>query len=140
VSQDLPVKGLLALLVHEGLLSAAAAAKHATDRGSWIPLGTILVRSGHLTIEDLAILLEMQTDECHLRIGELAVREGYCTPEDVEKALVAQTVLVDPPVQTLLSAIRGDRERLCRILLRYVGQLEARLVALHAGAGAGPLE
>ena len=127
-----PYTGLLALLVEERLLTASAAARIEKGiRESWTPLGTILVRLGHMTMGDLATLLEMQSYEPQLRLGDLAVREGYCTQRGVEKAVRVQLAASPPPPEVLLSEIPGDRERLCRVLLRYIGQMEARLAELQ---------
>ncbi|MFN0006971.1 MAG: hypothetical protein ACKVXR_03610 [Planctomycetota bacterium] len=122
--------GLVTLLVQEGFLSESAAAELDLPAGTpWASIGSVLIERGKLTMDDLAALLEMQTLEPHLRLGEIAVREAYCTSADVEQALWAQAAASRPPLDLLLAEIQGDRERLCRVLLRYIAQLEARLPA-----------
>ena len=125
-----PYTDLIALLVEEGLLPRSSAPEiELTPRVPWAAIGSVLIEHGKLTMDDLAALLEMQTLEPHLRLGELAVREGYCTSADIEQALWVQASASRPPLDAILSEIQGDREKLCRVLLRYIGQLEARMPA-----------
>lgn len=125
-----PYSGLVTLLVEEGLLSRSAAAEiDLAARVPWVSIGSVLIEHGKLAMDDLAVLLEMQTLEPHLRLGELAVREGYCTSADIEKALWVQAAASRPPLDLVLAEVQSDREKLCRVLLRYIGQLEARLPA-----------
>jgi hypothetical protein len=125
-----PYAGLIALLVEEGLLPRSSAPEiELKSRVPWAAIGSVLIEYGKLTMDDLANLLEMQTLEPHLRLGEIAIREGYCTTEDIEHALWVQASASRPPLDELLSGIKGDREKLCRVLLRYISQLEARMPA-----------
>lgn len=121
--------GLITLLVEEGLLTRSAAAEIDLTAGTpWVSIGSVLIEQDKLALDDLAILLEMQTLEPHLRFGEIAVREGYCTPADIEEALWVQAA-ASPPLDMVLAQVQADREKLCRVLLRYIAQLEARLPA-----------
>jgi len=120
--------GLLDLLLEEGLLSTSAAARiRSTVQEGWVPIGRILRQRGHLTIAQMMHLLEMQTSEPHLRLGELAVREGFCKEKDIEEALRLQQEASPHPLGVYLAEVQGDREQLCRVLLRYIRQLEARI-------------
>jgi len=127
-----PYTGLLALLVRDRLLSATAAAR--IDRvilESWTPLGTILVKHGVLSMGELAALLELQARAPQMRLGELAVREGYCTQAEVDDAVQAQAAATPALTDLLLAEIPAERDQLCRALLRYVSQLEGRLADLQ---------
>ena len=123
--------GLLDLLVQEGLTTTAIAQKIRNKiRATWVPIGTLLRQRGHLSMSELASLLEIQTAEPHLRLGELAVREGFCTEEDVDEALRLQCAAIPHPVEVLLAEVTCDREELCKVLLRYIRALEARVAEL----------
>jgi len=90
VSRKLP-PGLLDMLVDEQILSIAAATNiRSRVEEAWVPIGKILRQRGHLTMAEMMHLLELQTAEPHLRLGELAVREHFCTEADLEEALRLQ--------------------------------------------------
>jgi len=123
-----PPSGLLDMLVLEGLISVSAAAKIRDKvRESWMPIGKILRQRGHLSMDQMMRLLELQSSEPHLRLGELAVREGWCTEEDVAEALRLQREMSAHPLEVFLSEVRCDRDRLCAVLLRYIRQIESRI-------------
>jgi len=116
------------MLVLEGLISVSAAAKiREKVRESWMPIGKILRQRGHLSMDQMMRLLEMQSSEPHLRLGELAVRERWCTEEDVAEALRLQREMSAHPLEVFLSEVRCDRDRLCAVLLRYIRQIESRI-------------
>lgn len=60
------------------------------DGVPWMPLGKVLIRKGFVTVREVMELLSLQAIEPHLRIGDLAVREGLCTSEEVRQALETQ--------------------------------------------------
>jgi hypothetical protein len=123
-----PYSGLFPMLVAENLISpfdSARIQKQIRDR--WTPIGTILVRQGHLTMSDLAVLLEMQADEPQVRLGDLAVREGYCSEKEIAQAVREQKSAGQSPPELLAAELAGREDRALKILLRYAGQLEARL-------------
>ncbi len=125
--------GLLEMLVDEQLLPVSAAADIRTRvRDAWVPIGKILRQRGHLTMAEMMHLLEMQTAEPHLRLGELAVREHFCTEADLEEALRLQREGSPHPLEIVLTEIPCDRDRLCRVLLRYIRQLETRTAEQRA--------
>jgi hypothetical protein len=126
---------LLDMLVEEGLISSSAVLEiQAKASAAWVPIGMFLRQRGHLTMKQLIHLLELQTSEPYVRLGELAVREGLCTEEDVPEALRLQREASPHPLDLLLSEPRCDREQLCRVLIRYIRQLEPRTLALPVGA------
>ena len=55
-----------------------------------MPLGVILRQRGKLTMAQLIELSHMQSNNPRLRLGELAVKQGWCTLMDVEEALALQ--------------------------------------------------
>ena len=60
-------------------------------------------------------------------VGELAVREGYCTMDDVQKALASQREEFPGPVELLVSDERLDRDAVLQALLAYSRVLEERV-------------
>lgn len=126
----LPI-GLLDMLVGEGLLtkSAALSIKNRVHE-AWVPIGEVLSGLGHLTTSQLMDLVQMQAGEPHLRIGELAVREGFCTEENVLDALAMQREANPHPLEFLLADYPCDRDRLWGVVVRYLKQVEARIADL----------
>jgi hypothetical protein len=72
----------------------------------------------------------MQAAEPHLLLGELAVREGLCKEKHVQEALRIQRETSPHVLDRLLDEEGCDPARLCRVLVRYVRQLEARVAEL----------
>jgi len=132
-SRTLP-PGLLDMLVEEQILSASVAAGiRGRVQEAWVPIGKILRQRGHLTMAEMMHLLELQTAEPHLRLGELAVREHFCTEQDLEEALRLQREGSPHPLEIVLTEMPCDRDRLCKVLLRYVRQLETRTAEQRVG-------
>jgi hypothetical protein len=126
---------LLDLFVEEGLVSRAMAETlHARVRDSWIPLGKILRQQGALTMAQLMDLLQEQANAPGRRLGELALQLGLCTPADIERALRAQREASPHVIDLLLREGHCEPEQLCRVLARYVRQLEERLEAAQPAA------
>jgi hypothetical protein len=120
--------GLLELLVEEGLLRRdLAETLSARVRDSWIPLGKILRQQGSLTMGQLMDLLQEQANSPSLRLGEIAVQLGLCTPADLERALRTQREASPHVIDLLLREGLCEPEKLCRVLARYVRTLEERL-------------
>jgi hypothetical protein len=90
------------------------------------PLGAILVQAGFLTVRQVATLLGMQADEPYVRIGELAVREGYCALEDVEAALALQ-LQAGADADGARPSASATPEEVHRALVDYVHFLEQRV-------------
>ena len=96
---------------------------------SWRPLGEVLLREGYLTMRQLGGLLGMQADEPHMRLGDLAVREGLCSVDAIEAALQLQRRSCPGPIELLLQDRRVDRDDLLDALLVYVRFLEGHVLA-----------
>ncbi len=101
----------------------------ARSNESVMPLGVILRQRGKLTMAQLIELSHMQSGNPRLRLGELAVKQGWCTDTDVEEALAQQRRV------HLLDLVAGeegcDSSALARALVRYVKVLEERVAALE---------
>jgi len=54
---------------------------------AYMPIGRILLKQECLKIPQLAQLVQLQLEEPLAHLGELAVREGYCTPESLKECL-----------------------------------------------------
>jgi len=120
--------GLLELLVGDGLISQALADTLAARvRDSWIPLGKVLRQQGSLTMGQLMDLLQEQASSPTLRIGQLAMQLGMCSAAEVERALRTQRDSSPHVIELLLREGHCDPEKLCRVLSRYVRDLEERL-------------
>jgi hypothetical protein len=119
---------LLDLLVDEGLIVRALADTLAARvRDSWVPLGKILRQQGALTMGQLMDLLQEQASSPTLRIGQLAMQLGMCSPAEVERALRTQRESSPHVIDLLLREGHCEPEKLCRVLSHYVRDLEERL-------------
>ena len=124
-------QSVLDMLIEDGLITPDAAERIQTKvHDAWTPLGEILWKQGHLTRTDLMQLLKLQACEPHLRIGEIAVREGLCTERDILKAIQRQRESSPHQLDLLSEELKGESDRLCKVLIRYIRQLEARLADL----------
>ncbi len=127
---------LLGLLVDEGLLSRTLAETlSARVRDSWVPLGKILRQQGSLTMGQLMDLLQEQANAPGLRLGDLALRLGLCTPVDIERAVRTQAESSPHVIELLLRERHCEPEKLCRVLARYVRLLEEGLDAAQPARG-----
>jgi hypothetical protein len=118
----------LDFLVESGVIAAAdSEALKSRTRDEWIPLGKILRQQGHLTMGQLMELLQLQAREPDILIGELAVRQGQCSRQDVAEALRIQSDTSPHPLELLLQDRTCDHDRLLAALATYVRRLEARL-------------
>ena len=97
----------------------------------WIPLGEVLLREGIIRVSQMMTLLDMQVDEPDLRIGDLAVREGFCTHESIQRALAIQREQSPHPVELLLQDPRADQASLLDGVLSYVRHLEGLVHSLR---------
>jgi hypothetical protein len=97
-----------------------------------MPLGVILRQRGKLTMAQLVELSHMQSGNPRMRLGELAVKQGWCTEADVEEALAQQRRRMH--LLDLVTVEEGcDSSALVRALVRYVKLLEDRVAALETG-------
>jgi len=100
----------------------------------WAPLGSHLVRLGFLTLSDLARLLGLQAADPGRRIGDLAVEEGLCTPDQLRLAIEEQARTAPGPLDLLVGDPRVEQGALLRALVQYVHFLEGRLAGRAASA------
>lgn len=79
------------LLVDKGLVSPAtlAAGMAAQSAARDIPLGQILVEQNTVSVEQVSEAAQLQHRR-KMRIGEILIEAGSCTPEDIAKALDEQ--------------------------------------------------
>jgi type IV pilus assembly protein PilB len=95
-------------------------------RNPWPALGTLLVRDGVITAEQLEFALAAKRRSPELRLGEILVEHGYCTQAQVAVVLAEQHELefvhvtadsVDPEAASLLP--ENLASRYCAIPLRF---------------------
>lgn len=120
---------LYAILVAEGVLTREAAAElQQRTADAWVRLGKLLRQKSLITMAQLLDLLDAQAREPGARIGDLAVKAGYCTREQVEACFAQQREFSPHPLEILTRDRSCDPIRLCQALTRYVRELdEARL-------------
>ena len=101
-------------------------------RDQWMPLGRILLREKKLTVDEMKRLLEMQAANPGMRVGDLAVREGFCSVSDIEEAVQFQHEQCGehPLARLLVQADELDHEALFQALYGYVRHLEGRVQIL----------
>lgn len=119
---------LLDLLVEDGVVARDVAdSVRARHRDTWIPLGKILRQKGSLSMGQLVEVLHLQSQTPGLRIGDIALERGFCTPAQIEDGMRTQREL-SPHVLDLIAEAQGVApEKLVRALGRYVRTLEARI-------------
>ncbi|MEO6708324.1 MAG: hypothetical protein ABIP42_02040 [Planctomycetota bacterium] len=124
---------LASSLREENVLAADVLERlEARSNESVMPLGVILRQRGKLTMAQLIELSHMQSGNPRLRLGELAVKQGWCTEADVEEALVQQKRV---HMLDLVTGEEGcDSSALMRALVRYVKLLEERVATLEPPA------
>lgn len=101
-------------------------------RDSWMPIGRILLRERKLTPDQMLTILRLQGAEPGQRVGDLAVREGYCDQEAVDAAIEFQRKGGPHPLAVLLDDESIDRDALLTALYGYVRHLEGRAQVLDA--------
>lgn len=119
---------LLAELLREGAIDVTAAARLAAKRDAARPrLAHILRKHGTLSASQLLVLFQEQGRTPELRIGELAVRAGMCTPEQVEAGLAEQREREPHVLDLIEPGDIADQERFVAVVARYVLALEREL-------------
>ena len=93
----------------------------------WRPIGELLVRRKALSFSQVSHLIRLQLDQPYMRLGELAVREGYCTMEQVQQALDVQRKEFPGPIELLIDDDRLDRDIVLQALVAYSRMLEERV-------------
>jgi hypothetical protein len=89
--------------------------------------GRTLLELGLVTWSEVTSLLGIQADEPHLRLGELAVREGMCSQADLDLALGLHLRGNPHPLELLMADERLDPAHLREVLVGYVRHLEGRV-------------
>lgn len=101
-------------------------------RDSWMPIGRILLRERKLTPGQMKTILRLQGVEPGMRVGDLAVREGYCDQETIDAAIEFQRQGCPHPLSVLMEDEGIDRQALLAALYGYVRHLEGRVQVLDA--------
>jgi hypothetical protein len=101
-------------------------------RDRWMPLGRILLRERKITPDQMKTILRLQGVEPGMRVGDLAVREGYCDQEAVDAAIAFQRDGCPHPLSVLMEDEEVDRDALLASLYGYVRHLEGRVQVLDA--------
>lgn len=114
-------------------LDRVAAYRDAANPDRWVPLGRILIREGYLSVRQVMGLVSMQAEEPRMRIGDLAVREGLCTREEIQECLAIQSRLSPGPIQLVLRDGHAASDRLVNALVGYIHYLEGRLEEAESG-------
>ena len=103
-------------------------------RKAFLPLGRILLDRKILGVRQLMGLLNIQLNEPDRLLGELAVREEYCSADDIEEALRVQSKRA-PCLASFLDAHPYVTASTARDLLTdYAAFLERRIRSLDAVA------
>ncbi len=100
-----------------------------------VPLGKILIQRGFMNLKQVSRLLQIQATEMTMRIGDLAVREGYCTPRQLREAIDVQHALNFESILELIATSQVDANQLVEGLLRYVHHLEAQQTPTFMASG-----
>ncbi len=98
---------------------------------TWTPLSSLLIEEHVLEMSQVAVLLRKQLREPHMRIGDLAVREGFCSREDVDRMLEHQEERCPHPVDLILGDDRIEAAVAVDALKSYVRHLEGRVDTLQ---------
>ena len=101
-------------------------------RKLWCPLGKVMLDLGMLRMKDVIRLLDLQFDEPQVRFGELAVREGLLTPEQLEEAIEHHRAHCPHPFEMLWSDERVESDPVFEALMGYARFLEGRVRAFRA--------
>ena len=90
------------------------------------PLGRWLVNMGAIDLDQVLELLTMQKEDPSARIGDLAVRSGMCSEEDVDRALADRQRGSRFPVELMLFDDPTGDEPFFGAMIRYVRFLQGR--------------
>ena len=127
-----PLDDFWVFLVRTGSFEDEVIREHRDrHRERWTPLSSLLIDEHVLEMSQVAVLLRKQLQEPHMRIGNLAVREGYCSREDVDRMLALQEERCPHPVDLILGDDRIDASVAVDALKSYVRHLEGRVDTLQ---------
>src|SRR5262245_60495771 len=91
------------ILVREGLITEVElveAMRWKTTTNTVMPLGQILIRNRVLTRQQLDVVLKRY--QKHTKLGDVLVRSGTITPDQLSRALAQQKITGDRLGQTLV--------------------------------------
>lgn len=93
-------------------------------------IGKILLDRGALDVRQLMNIVYQQADHPEIRFGELAVRAGYISEEELLLALREQRLLRRHPAEILLEQGTMELAHLVRALVGYAKLQESALIHL----------
>jgi hypothetical protein len=100
-------------------------------RGASAPqIGKILLDRGALDVRQLMNIVYQQADHPEMRFGELAVRAGYISEQELLLALREQRLLRRHPAEILLEQGAMEPAHLVRALVGYTKLQESALIHL----------
>lgn len=116
------------LLVEHGACTAAEARSVLVgSQNPWSHLGRILIKHGALTFTDVSYILEVQDREPGSRFGDLAVELGFCTREQVDKAVEQQSRSGAHFLDVITEHRSADPDRLVAALVAWSKRLGSAL-------------
>ena len=111
--------------------SLVAEFRKTAEAKPWKPIGRILLEMKSLGPDQLMDLLALQAQEPTIRLGELAVREGYCTEAEIDDALAIQSASSPDAIELMLRDERIDSELMIQALVGYIHHLEGAVYNLR---------
>lgn len=96
------------------------------------PIGRLLVLMGLISLRDVVRILEVRRTEPEVRFGEIAVREGLVTQEQLTAALRKQWSAPRSQPEIIRERKLLDDETWTKALLEYVSFLEDTVAARNA--------
>jgi len=95
-----------------------------------MPIGQTLVLQGALSVRQVMNVLELQTETPHIRFGEIALREGYLTMTQLDRALKHQATHRRHQIAVVAQAGLLQRPVLHSLVVDYVQFLELQLTSV----------
>lgn len=94
-----------------------------------VPLGRILLQQHIMDVRQVMQVLYLQADEPDVRFGELAIRLGFLTREQLQRALREQRIQAQHPAEVLRDRGILMADELLDALITYVKRMEADRIA-----------
>lgn len=98
---------------------------------AWVPLGMMLVNAGKLRMKQVGEILKYQADDPKALFGDIAVKLGFVTNDELSEALHAQASRCPHVLDMAAADERIDREKYQEALRSYVRHVERRLDRLN---------
>ena len=76
-------------------------------------------------------LVAIQAEEPQVKIGDLAIREGLCTPKQIKRCLDVQSQSEPGPIEVVLRDEDVSSDQLIKALAGYIHHLEGRILTLE---------